>query len=43
LYSRFGVTITQEDITREKKKGNANNDWILSKRLIDENKSDAIG
>lgn len=35
----FGVTITHEDITAEKKRGNANNDWILSKRLI-ESKND---
>ena len=33
--ARFGVTITQEDIAVEKKRGNSNNDWILSKRLID--------
>lgn len=33
--NRFGVLITQDDITRQKKLGNANNDWILSKRLID--------
>ena len=31
----FGAKITQEDIAAEKKKGNANNDWVLSKRLID--------
>lgn len=31
----FGVAITQDDIALEKKRGNANNDWILSKRLID--------
>lgn len=33
--ARFGVTVTQEDIAVEKKRGNSNNDWILSKRLID--------
>lgn len=33
--ARFGVTVTQEDIAVEKKKGNANNDWILSKRLME--------
>mmetsp|Transcript_12405 Transcript_12405/g.20649 ORF Transcript_12405/g.20649 Transcript_12405/m.20649 type:complete len:503 (+) Transcript_12405:54-1562(+) len=31
----FGVSVTQEDITTEKKKGNANNDWVLTKRLIE--------
>lgn len=33
--ARFGVVVTQEEIAVEKKKGNANNDWVLSKRLID--------
>ena len=33
--ARFGVVVTQDDITRQKKVGNANNDWILSKKLID--------
>eukprot|EP01038_Epipyxis_sp_PR26KG_P012386 gene12386-16614_t len=33
--ARFGATISHEDITIEKKKGNSNNDWILSKRLIE--------
>jgi len=33
--AHFGVTISQEDISVQKKIGNANNDWILSKRLID--------
>jgi HAD superfamily hydrolase (TIGR01548 family) len=32
---RFGVSITSEEISVEKKRGNANNDWVLSKRLID--------
>ena len=32
---RFGAKVSQEDISAEKKKGNANNDWVLSKRLID--------
>lgn len=31
----FGVEITHDDISIEKKKGNANNDWILTKRLIE--------
>jgi phosphoglycolate phosphatase-like HAD superfamily hydrolase len=33
--AHFNVSITQEDISIQKKIGNANNDWILSKRLID--------
>ena len=33
--ARFEVSITSDDIAVEKKKGNANNDWILSKRLIE--------
>ena len=33
--ARFGVVVTQDDITRQNKVGNANNDWILSKKLID--------
>lgn len=32
---RFGANITQEDIAIEKKKGNSNNDWVLTKRLIE--------
>jgi HAD superfamily hydrolase (TIGR01548 family) len=32
---RFNVTVTLEEIAVEKKKGNANNDWYLSKRLIE--------
>ena len=31
----FGYTISHDDITVEKKRGNSNNDWILTKRLID--------
>ena len=31
----FGVNVNQNDISEEKQKGNANNDWILSKKLID--------
>ncbi|GAB5031837.1 imidazoleglycerol-phosphate dehydratase [Nannochloropsis oceanica] len=30
----FQVQVTQEDITREKAKGNANNDWLLTQRLL---------
>ena len=37
--ARFGVTVTAEEISFEKKKGNANNDWILSKRLIESKRS----
>lgn len=33
--AHFGIEISHDDISIEKKKGNANNDWILSKRLID--------
>ena len=41
--ARFGVKITAEMISVEKKKGNANNDWILSKKLIDGMRSPADG
>jgi len=30
----FGVSISTEDISAEKRKGNANNDWVLTQRLI---------
>lgn len=30
----FQVPLTQEDITQEKAKGNANNDWALTQRLL---------
>ena len=40
---RFGVSISQEDITVEKKKGNSNNDWVLSKRLIEGKNPDFTG
>jgi imidazoleglycerol-phosphate dehydratase len=30
----FQVKVTQEDISREKAKGNANNDWLLTQRLL---------
>ena len=33
--AHFNCVITHEDITKEKIIGNANNDWILSKRLIE--------
>jgi HAD superfamily hydrolase (TIGR01548 family) len=36
--ARFEIEITQEEITAEKKLGNANNDWILTKRLVDKKK-----
>ena len=38
---RFGVDVTQEEITAEKKLGNANNDWVLTKRFIDRRKGPA--
>lgn len=35
--AKFGVNdLTHEDITTAKKKGNANNDWLLSQRIIEE-------
>ena len=40
--ARFGVSITSEEISVEKKKGNANNDWILSKKLIDGKRSTTL-
>lgn len=33
--ARFGVTVTQDDITSAKKLGNSNNDWILTRSLIE--------
>lgn len=33
--ARFQATVTHEDIAIEKRNGNSNNDWILSKRLIE--------
>ena len=33
--SHFGVDITQEEISMEKKIGNSNNDWVLTKRMLD--------
>jgi phosphoglycolate phosphatase-like HAD superfamily hydrolase len=36
--ARFGAIITSEDVSIEKKNGNANNDWILSKKLIESKK-----
>lgn len=32
--ARFGVTITGEQITEAKHKGDANNDWVLTHRLL---------
>lgn len=32
--STFGVEITNKDIVREKVKGDANNDWVLTLRLV---------
>lgn len=34
----FNITISNEDIAEQKKLGNCNNDWILSKSLIDSRK-----
>eukprot|EP01062_Namystynia_karyoxenos_P028185 TRINITY_DN21401_c0_g2_i1.p2 TRINITY_DN21401_c0_g2~~TRINITY_DN21401_c0_g2_i1.p2 ORF type:complete len:292 (+),score=98.51 TRINITY_DN21401_c0_g2_i1:85-876(+) len=30
----FGAPVTHEEVSEEKRKGNANNDWVLSQRLI---------
>jgi histidinol-phosphate aminotransferase len=30
----FGVRVTDDDVTREKQKGHANNDWVLTRRLL---------
>ncbi|KAJ9470640.1 Imidazoleglycerol-phosphate dehydratase [Diplonema papillatum] len=30
----YGVTITGDDVVREKSKGNANNDWRLTQRML---------
>lgn len=32
--SRFGVELTPEEIAREKERGDASNDWILTRRLL---------
>jgi len=32
--AHFGVNVTQEDIKDAKAEGNANNDWVLTQRLI---------
>lgn len=39
----FGVTVTMKDIDAAKARGGANNDWVLSRRLIlgDEKAADA--
>ena len=41
--ARFGVSITVEEISVEKKRGNANNDWVLSKRLIEGKRGPGLG
>ena len=41
--ARFSVEITAGEISIEKKRGNANNDWILSKRLIEGKRSPSAG
>lgn len=38
----FGVTITMDDISAAKAEGNANNDWVLSQRLIAQNGGGAV-
>ncbi len=38
--SSFGVTITEDDITRAKQVGDANNDWLLTQRLVADRLSD---
>jgi HAD superfamily hydrolase (TIGR01548 family) len=32
--ARFGVTIDREDVARAKAEGDANNDWVLTQRLL---------
>ncbi len=32
--AHFGVTVSQDDIKDAKAEGNANNDWVLTQRLI---------
>ncbi|MDX9912072.1 MAG: TIGR01548 family HAD-type hydrolase [Phycisphaerales bacterium] len=32
--SEFGITLTADDVSREKANGNANNDWVLTWRLL---------
>lgn len=39
---KFGAVVSHEDITIEKKKGNSNNDWVLSKRLIESKISTSV-
>lgn len=34
--ARYGVTITSEDVARAKAAGDANNDWVLTQRLLAE-------
>jgi histidinol-phosphate aminotransferase len=31
----FGVTLTHDDVSRAKAEGNANNDWVLTERLLE--------
>ena len=39
--AHFGATVTSQDVAAEKAKGSANNDWVLTHRLIHANKTDA--
>jgi len=32
----FGLTLTEEDVSRAKSEGDANNDWVLTQRLLEE-------
>jgi hypothetical protein len=34
--AHWGITITREDIDQFKAKGNANNDWVVSLRMMEE-------
>ncbi len=40
--AEFGVKITQDDINAEKARGNANNDWDLSLRLIQQGMQQSV-
>jgi len=39
----FGVTLTGDDIAEEKQKGGANNDWVLTQRMVTERWGQASG
>eukprot|EP00755_Sulcionema_specki_P010046 Sspe_Gene.45360::Locus_22430_Transcript_1_1_Confidence_1.000_Length_1188::g.45360::m.45360 len=40
--THFGVSITHEDIAEEKRKGNANNDWALTQRMINDRRTTPV-